>query len=425
VVIGLVKERSYALSPAANSGKYKDSLHEHGMGLKIALYSLGTTHQKPHGLVGFKLFTKHRDDNCITKIQNLSYSDISDEPVDDASMFPQGHGTMIEISNLKDKLPTQKEHYKYLVNFLGCRYQYYLRAAHNKKLNMTLRLTDKSGSTITDVGGRPCQYTVNAIEATFKDKQLLEDVPLAIGKGTGSRAWKAHLRFGWAPTEEEFAKFPDGDSAKDQLDRKHPYYYRNLKIDIVRNDIVLGQVDYSWLTDKSLASIERDWRGGYLPRMQIIIESGLSTTHTKSGLEQSADVEELKAEVWKIIEPYTERDKNRIVDNETLFKDKLEAKLNALCSNVKRETTTSSYGFRADFSLNRRGNDEIWEIKMEEGTGPDVMQLLGYLITSSVKKGVLLANGFNPNAKSFVNDINAGKIIPGCTIELLDAKTFA
>lgn len=392
-----------ALSPAANSNKHQYSLHEHGMGLKAALVSLGSKYNYDKNgniksISGFSITTKTKDMKQPLIINKLHFGDI--QCTNSSYSFEKNCGTKIEIKHLKN-IPTKKEYFTGLRYFLGHRYQRFLRGIHNKKLNLELRLTSTDGKIMTDSKGQECKYTIYAIEPSYNLGKPLISTKLENGERSGGKQWSAQLQFGWSPTDLEFENYPLGDPIKEQLKNKHPYYYLNRKIDIVMNDIVIAQNNYSWLTGNTEETNGRDFRNNN-PRMVIEIEKGFSSTFTKNGIQESQHLEELKEKINKAIKQYKNSDK--AWRDEMGAKDKMEKMIRNIDPNYTREQT-DKYGLKTDFIINKENKKEIWEVKVIEASPADVIQLLGYMSTNCIDNGRLIAPKFSDNTENLVKDL--------------------
>lgn len=413
-----------ALSPAAMSGSQTSSLHEHGLGLKLAIRSLGSTEEKTSNgdvsaISGFEILTKTENDKCAHRITKMCFDDVDVEEIDNTSIFPKGHGTVITVSNLDKVYTARKDYARLLVPYLGQRYQRFLEGVHNKHLKLNVLLTDKNGVIIKDSDGRDLKFEVAAQKPEW-DKEIapiVRNFPSGKGSNATLNKWSAKMVFGYNPSVGDIELYPKDDPVREKLKYTNPYYVKSQKIDIFVNDILLCQKDLTWLYSGFEDTTKRYWRKEF-PRIQVILNYGFSTSFTKTDVQLSSFLEDLKEEIKRELKPYQTDKYTPRHDSETVLKDKLEEKLHTFCSNVKRETTASIYGYRMDFSLERKGKEEIWEVKKDEGTGPDIGQLIMYLQTSQVKHGVLLANGFNDNARSLCADIP--KLFPGYEIELIE-----
>jgi septum formation topological specificity factor MinE len=415
-----------ALSPAACSGLRKNSLHEHGLGMKTAICSLGTSVKRDSNntivnFVDFEIITKTSQDSLAHRISEMHFGQISVDEINADHIFQEGHGTQIVVKSLKDKVRVRKEDYStYLIPFLAHRYQFFLSATYGKKLTLTVKLTDENGNAITDKRGQICEYVVTPIHVVWQGGQPVVDRALPHGKVGSKKKWSAHMRFGWSPSSEELMAYPLHDQARSHGYIKSPYYIHNMKIDLIMNEIAIVQVDYSWITLKADVTIGRDWRS-QRPRLQVFLYSNFETTSSKDGVQESDFLEELKENIWEEIRKYANTDKSRIFENEKELKDKLEKTLRDSFLDVKREPTVADYGLRSDFSLTRKGNPEIWEVKVIQAGAPEFMQLVGYLLTTGTKHGVLVAREFNDNARSLAQDCQR---LFGCTIELKELSIY-
>ena len=251
-----------ALSPAGMSNKRKNSLHEHGMGLKTALRNLGTIENKDiHGNIlyisGFKITTACKDDERTYIIEQMNYNDLSIKAIKDKSMFPKGHGTIIEINNLDKVFCGRKDYSRNLIPFLGQRYQQILEGLHDKKLNLVVSLTNTKGE-IIKADGRDLKFEVQPVKPVWGAVIPKTSIRLPSGRGGRNKDWSADFVFGYNPSKEELELFQNYDDVyKSYTKTNHPYNINTRKIDIFYNDILLCQKDLAWLLEIQNASADR------------------------------------------------------------------------------------------------------------------------------------------------------------------------
>lgn len=419
---GISKEElPKVLSPGAKARLQNDPLNEHHMGLKTSLMSLGAypkfdKNGNIEHIEGFKISTKTIDSDNMYIVNKLKFGKISINIENGLEKFPNGHGTEIIVEKLKNPPKTIGAIKKMLAQ-IGYHYARTLLGAHGKKVHISLTLTEPDGSILKDNKGQLCKYIVQPILPQYKEGGIVVDCPLPSGRGNHNR-WKAWLKFGWAPTDDEFELFPNDSPIRDQQHNHHnPGYIDNFKIDIIQNDNVIAQKDWSWI-GLSEPTVVRYFRGKK-PRAQIILEHGFPTVFTKTDIADSLALNELKEQVLEKIKPFIQPDKLNWC-SETELKDKIEPKLITLCTNVKREASIGSYQLTVDFSLTRNGREEIWEVKKGSAGVDDVGQLLNYLIADSIKNpkkyGVLLASSFTDAARNYISDL----VKIGYNIELME-----
>ena len=112
--------------------------------------------------------------------------------------------------------------------------------------------------------------------------------------------------------------------------------------------------------------------------------------------------------------------------DEEKLKDDLLPKLENFYTDVQREVSIQDCGLIADFTYfnNKLNVKEVMEVKIGEASAPDFVQLLGYLITSDIKNGVLLAKSFNDNVINLSKDVSKKFAAYGISVRLEPISKF-
>lgn len=420
----------FALSPAGLANKQKNSLHEHGMGLKTALRNLGTseildTHGNIVSIGDFQILTAPIDSDKVYLIDKMNYNDLSIYETNDKSYFVEGHGTIITILNLDKIFTARKDYSRILIPFLGQRYQQILSGIHGKKLKLTIMLTSKNG-TIIKSDGREMKFEVQPVKPVWASEFPAKTSKLPMGTGAKFKDWSAEIKFGYNPSEDELMLFTNyEDIYKPYAKSTHPYNINSQKIDIFANDVLLCQKDFSWLFDIQDGSVARYFRNTR-PRLQVFLYRGFQSSFTKNDVQDSINLGALKEAIRSELSPFLEDKYWPKGDTEEKLKDELTPKLEKFYNDVQREVNMPDCGLRADYSLfnPKLAQKEIWEVKIGEAGAPDFIQLLGYLMTSDIKNGVLLAKSFNDHVNNLAKDVNKNFSTYGISIRLEPLATF-
>lgn len=403
-----------ALSPGAMARKHKNSLNEHGMGFKLAILGIGTKaikdeNDQTRAIGGFNLITKAADSKVAHIVNTMSYSDNieTEEIIDNKELlkiFPKGCGTKIIITNLDKIFTTRQQYTNTLVGRLGQRYQNILVGENDKKLNLTLNLTDKKGNTIKNSDGQDMLFQIQPVKAEWRESQPAKVKNLPIGKGGTHQKWSAEVKFGYNPIDGEVNGYND-PVRKEILKSSHPYHNKSKKIDIFRNDILICQKPLEWLLEVKDSSADRYFRNEY-PRIQIKLYDGFSSTFTKNDIEITDHLNQLKEDLVQLLraENYIEDKYTPKESNEEYVSNKLETILKKFDPNLVREFSVC--GLRADYKLIRNGVEEIWELKPNKADGQDIAQLFSYLYLSGIRNGVIFAEELTDAAKNVIKKIN-------------------
>lgn len=352
-------------------------LHEHGLGLKTAIVSLGTLDY---------LVTRSKDDPVAHRIEKLVAQGEID--VKEETEY-RNVGTKIRIKQLKPKVLKRKDDYtKYIIDHLGARYSSLLHGTiDGKKIEISLKLTDEHGVVVQDSNGQLACWNICPQFPMYQNNRPKIDKEL---KG---KNWAAHLQFGFAPNEDEFQQH----NLK-KPPSHHPYNSWSKKIDVVMHDRTLERIDISKFGENV-----KYGNAAFAPYVGVLIlRHGFKTSMTKDGVLHDENWEELSLQVAELIAPEIKAKihaQNKLVEDEKYYKEKL---------GVMQEIGEEKEVFReyavegCDGNIDLLVEKEVWELKAEQACGQDVYQVLFYIDNCKEAiqdRGRLIAPSFSEGCK--------------------------
>jgi len=284
-----------------------------------------------------------------------------------------------------------------VIDQLGARYRYYLNGTlDDKKLVLTLRLTDEAGQVIKDKRGNEAYWDIKPCELRY-----MNSLPnINKKKLTGKRGdWVAFLTVGFAPDTSEYAacgqKVPSG---------RHPYHRWKKRFDIVMHNRVITHATSEDLGVESYHNLFAPIRG------EILLISGFNSSITKDGVENNANFHELKERIAERVRPILNKylTRNGVSGmSEGEYRDKValsEEKVRD--AKVYKEYTIEGCACRADLVV----NGEIWELKTAQADALDVYQLLCYIEMAKdplikKKSGRLICPSFGTGSKYAIEHV--------------------
>ncbi|WP_419237874.1 ATP-binding protein [Photobacterium leiognathi subsp. mandapamensis] len=381
---------SVAICPAGK--QTKNSLNEHGLGMKQVIASLGCLES---------LITKTIKDSYPKKIREFKYGDIEVENLyTESNMFDDGSGTKITITNLKPIIDINATNYKRdHVKYLGARYRYYIM----KGLDLRIRIQETNQPQPTH------EYKVKQVQPIYFHPYTRENKPVILNYEISGHDWKAKLTFGYAPKL---------DGEYDELDierpnKFHPYNISRKKqgLDIIlHNRVIL----FHQLHELNLVSGEHsdynDIRG------EIKLLSGFTTAITKNQIIKSRQFIECIDKIRNILtgeqvgpnntpKNYLKRKGYPEELPEKLLRDRLAHCLKNnpifLKHNVKTEYVVDGIEGYIDILA----DGEAYEIKARKARAIDVYQLFMYMDIKEINNGYLVAHDFSTGAEYAIEKI--------------------
>lgn len=373
-------------------------------GFKNALVSLGTKPVKDNkGVVGFELITKVSS-NTSVRIQKLAYGKVELETNSELDkLFPDGHGTLFKIFNLKAKVPRRKEDYSIFYTKLGHLYQRYLegvtRDGHSVKVNITVYLKDLDGKIVH-------QELIKSVkpEPSQNYKTVPKNSKLLQGK-----SWEAEVTHWFSPSTGEVE-----DRGLDLTNKNHPYYYQSISADLIYLDKVISNVPLADLLKYTTESLQRLSREHAL-KLQIEFRRGFKTSNHKNSLKETDSLMEFREKLAdflkdsKLIDP-----SDKYSGIESKMHEEYKNRLESVNIDYRHEATIGGSQLRMDFSVKDPKINKFicTEMKAAKATAQDVNQLVGYIrynasTDCSQEHGKLIAPSFSEDAETFAKLVEA------------------
>lgn len=360
------------LSVCGTANSSRNPLSEHGIGLKAGAQTLGQLSQ------------------LKTKIAVDSYANVV--------CFPKGyeckgtyevkpevcsfeHGTEITIKEIKGSGTVRRKEWitGTLIKHLGQRYRYRFKS----DLKIEIRYVDLDDS--LGVAEMTLPVTYDAPDVKFTKEQVFNGVKVKIG-------------LAYTRTERVNKKLPH--------DPSNPLMHSGATIECIKDNVVVCVSE-----DISRFSAIRS-NNMYLPvRIEIYCDD-FTTVLAKTNLEESDAFKELV----KAINEDIKNDK-RFVHDKKVSKRTETAKRNELVKRLRKHHPASNFDCEA-YCANMNGEVDIlettcvdgkdckfaWECKVDEATGADVVQLIGYMMLGDgyEPKGNLVAKKLGHGAKSAI-----------------------
>jgi hypothetical protein len=375
--VGIQREKlskCFSVGKEDNEEVEVHSLHEHGFGMKLAIWSLGELNY---------LITKTKEEIKSSKITDLPIDDfISVEDSDYFSEKESGLAICInELNKQKVSLISRKSDIsRSIINQLGAIYSNLLetnKMNEARKLEISVILQDLDGKQIHvwDVEPQEMLYKNNrkSIMDTIDNKKL---------------GYSAYYEFGTAADDTEYRQY-----GKLERSTSHPYHPWNKKIDIVINDRVICRKSAEELVNSLVEDPKNKISGNFMVPYQgkIILREGFKTTLMKDGISNDENYVSLINEIAKILKKFIEKEANKTKDlnkqekeyNEDLCKMWNGAGLYAdseaqvpICNGridiIKYDKCFDDIDFEKDLGT-------IVELKVEEADSDACYQILKYI----------------------------------------------
>lgn len=427
-------EKCLAMGELANATP--NSLHEHGMGMKTMLVSLGKradslkyiatkTVNSPHG---------YRFAYCDHENPSRPFGEI---PVkyDYDTFGANEHGTEFYIEGLANSgiYKRPQDYVTHIVEQLGFKYARVLAGdtLHQNQLTIILRLCD-ADATLLDP---KFEWNIAPVWPRYRNGERPCIDQLAFGgpsETEDDEPWRAHLDFGRAAQEEEYET-----AGLEPPGSKQPLYPFKRKISVVMHGKVITELTVKPFGGNHHSNV-------YVPYSGVVtLVRGFTTTHEKNGIMDDGNWQALRAAVWSKIKGLItewagehaaseESKKQRERTLRDAYADHLRIALPGAENqpHVATEYPVEGSGGKIDilfFSDEKAEHGFVIEMKAEEANGLDVMQTFGYMFMcqkANKKRGRLVAPSFSTGAHSVARKLEQEYAI---TIELcpLDAVGLA
>ena len=370
-----------AISPAGI--QTKNSLNEHGLGLKQAVAALGKLEYLATRIIGeqkARIITEFKFGNI--KIYNADFANES--------------GTEICVTDIKPIVPTNATTYtRSIVPYLGARYRRFLKP-ENKKLNLSLTIIKKqSNETLYEWIGEE-------IKPVYFHPSTRENRPVILAYSLNGQHWKAELSFGYTPKDK--AEYEE--LGLEPPNKFHPY---NVSLSRQGLDVILHNrvILFHQLSELGIVmSKHSDYN--YI-RGEINLIEGFSTAITKNSIIHDSNFKDCIEEITQILNGQIEgphKKKHNYLRTKTypeeipekLLRDRL---IEWLVNNPmqKRQNVNKEYVVEGiEGFIDILTDKEAWEIKVDQANALDVYQLFMYMDIGKIDKGFLVAKSFTTGA---------------------------
>lgn len=387
-----------AITPAGLQSK--DSLNEHGMGMKQAVAGLGKLQF---------LATKTQDEAKARMIREFRFGNL---PIYEIA-FDTPSGTWISIENLNPTVSSNSTNYtRSIIPYLGARYRRFLKPDH-KLLNLVIRIHQKDQPEKIDY-----EWIVKEEKPIYFHPSTRINEPVINRYPLEGKGWAAELTFGYAPnTKEEFDEL-----GVDEPNKFHPYRISlsTQGLDIFSQDRIILFHQLSELN--MISSRHNDYN---TIRGEIDLKYGFSTAITKNSMIADQNFEECIDKIRHILNGQEPGPGGKIKEYlkvktypeeipEKLLRDRL---MDWLINNplTKRKEVNKEYVIEGiEGFIDIIADGEAWELKVNQCSAYDIYQLFMYMDIGKIKKGYLVAKDFTTGAQvaaKFVNENHNKEIV--------------
>jgi hypothetical protein len=365
-----------ALSPAAMQSK--NSLNEHGLGMKQAIAGLGTLKY---------LATKTPTDSQAIVVRELKFGELDCYWSD----YSDTSGTEICIENIKPIVNVNPQSITMtIVPYLGARYRRFLRP-ENKTADIYLF------SKNVNTGDILYSWDIVEIKPYYFHPSNRMNKPVIENRKISGSGWKAELTFGYAPSDDELKEL-----GIDPLPHYHPYTVSLSKqgLDVILYDRV---VLFHQLSELGIVNVRHNDYN--LVRGEIRLLEGFTTAITKNSIIFDDHFIDCISKVKEILQGkggdekgYLRLKRYPAEIPEKLLRDRLKNWLENNPVNKKNDVKTEYTIEGLAGSIDILADGEAWEIKRDQADGLDVYQLFAYMDMGNIEKGFLLASNHTTGA---------------------------
>lgn len=377
-----------AISPA--DIQTKNSLNEHGLGMKQAVAALGKLKY---------LATKVINEEKARVITEFKFGSLKTYTAD----FENSTGTEICVTDLKPIVVTNAASYtRSIIPYLGARYRSFLKP-ENKKLNLIISIIKKGTNEII------YEWSVQEIKPIYFHPSTRENRPVILRHSLNGQKWKAELTFGYTPKD---------DAEYEELGIEIPNKFHPYKVSLSRQglDVILHDrvILFHQLSELEIIT-NRHSDYNYI-RGEINLIDGFSTAITKNSIIHDLNFKECIEEITQILNGQKEGPSGKSLNYlksktypeeipEKLLRDRL---IEWLVNNPmnKKKSVNKEYVIEGiEGHIDILADKEAWELKVEQANALDVYQLFMYMDIGDIQKGFLVAKSFTPGAKIAVEKI--------------------
>ncbi|MCG2712759.1 MAG: ATP-binding protein [Candidatus Omnitrophica bacterium] len=262
-----------AISPAGI--QTKNSLNEHGLGMKQAVAALGELKY---------LATKVAGEKKARIITVFKFGSLKTYNAD----FNCESGTEICVTNIKSIVLTNATAYtRSLVPYLGARYRRLLKP-ENKKLNLTVSIVKKQTDDVLYT------WSIAEIKPVYFHPSTRENRPVILKHLLKGQQWKAELTFGYAPKDK--AEYEE--LGLEQPNKFHPY---NVSLSRQGLDVILHDraILFHQLSELEIIMSKHSDYNSIRGEINLIV--GFSTAITKNSIIYDSNFKECIEEITQIL----------------------------------------------------------------------------------------------------------------------------
>jgi histidine kinase/DNA gyrase B/HSP90-like ATPase len=378
-----------AISPAGMQSK--DSLNEHGLGMKQAVAALGKLKY---------LATKIDTEGKARLVEDFRFGGLPIYTVP----FPAQSGTEIAVTNLKPIVTAHAATYtRTIVPYLGARYRRFLRA-HSKRLDLILNIRKTQHPDQVDY-----TWSVQEVKPVFFRPSTRNNEPVIHAHRIEGAGWAAEVTFGYAPTQKEEYE----ELGLDEPNKFHPY---RVSLNTQGVDVLYQGRVILFHQLQELGLVPNRHNDFNNIRGEIDLKHGFTTAITKTSIIADAHFVQCIEKIKRILSgeeggPRGVK-KNYLMQKsypeeipEKLLRDRL---IEWLTNNplLKRNDVKKEYAVGGiEGSIDILADNEAWELKTGQASAYDVYQLFMYMDVGMLSKGYLVAKSFTTGAKIAVDHI--------------------
>lgn len=389
-----------AISPAGV--QTKNSLNEHGLGMKQAVAALGKLKY---------LATKEAGEMNARVITEFRFGNLKTYTTD----FPKESGTEICVTDLRPIVITNSSSYtRDIVPYLGARYRRFLKP-DNKHLNLNISIIKQSSNVVN------YEWVVEEVKPVYFHPSTRENRPVILCYPIKGQKWKAELSFGYAPKDD--AEYEE--LGIDLPNKFHPY-----KVSLTRQglDIILHNRVILFHQLSELGIVTNRHNDYNIIRGEINLIDGFSTAITKNSIIQDTNFRECIEMISGILNGQKEGPGSKTHDYlktktypeeipEKLLRDRLMEWLANNPMNKKKNINKEYVVEGIEGYIDILADKEAWELKVDQASALDVYQLFMYMDIGNIDKGYLVAKDFTTGA-----NVAAAKIKENHDKEIVLAK---
>ena len=384
-----------AITPAGRISR--DSLNEHGLGMKQAVAALGDLQY---------LATKTTGEEHARLVREFRFGALDVYSVE----FPFQSGTEIAVTGLREIVLANPTHFtRTIVPYLGARYRRFLKP-EAKVLNLVIviRCPDHPER-------QPTQWVVEETKPVYFHPSTRKNEPVIFRYPLKGAAWEAELTFGYAPAREEEWE----ELGLEKPNKFHPYRVAlsTQGLDLITQDRVIL---FHQLSELGIVAVRHN--DFNTVRGELDLRRGFATGITKNTVIRDAHFEECIIAVSQLLNGEAPGPGGKLKDYlarktypedipESLLRDRLAGWLKNNPVTQKKDVKIEYVIQGIEGFIDIYADGDAWELKTEQASAFDVYQLFMYMDVGKIEGGFLVAKDFTNGAKVAAEHIstNHGK----------------